>query len=171
MSTALLRFSKLTRKCLPQSRRFQRAALSATRCSSHCRTTINVRAFERKFFKRRRPPQLGVADLVLAMAEPTRPVSIRLAAREIERLQARAHLVSGSVAGVARELIVSGLADGDGKALAERLMQVERRLVALEGHAREVAARTTGVEDAIRTLSNKFDALLNALSSNEGAAQ
>ena len=46
--------------------------------------------------------------------------------------------MSGTVTGVARDLILTGLACGDNKALAERLMHVERRLVALEGLARDV---------------------------------
>ncbi len=102
------------------------------------------------------------------MSDPTRPVSIRLAVREIERLQARAHLVSGNVAGVARELIVSGLAGGDNKALAERLMHIERRLVALERFARDASQRDMCIENAMRDLGAKFDALLSALSANEG---
>ena len=73
------------------------------------------------------------------MAEATRPVSLRLAPRDIEQLKARAHTVSGTLTGVARELILTGLAGGDNKALAERLTQIERRLAALESLAREVS--------------------------------
>ena len=73
------------------------------------------------------------------MAEVARPVSLRLAPRHIEALRARAHTVSGTLTGVARELILTGLAGGDNKALGERLMQIERRLAALEGLAREVS--------------------------------
>jgi hypothetical protein len=91
------------------------------------------------------------------MPEATRPVSVRLAIRDVERLQVRAHVVSGTVAGIARELIVTGLAGGHNKALADRLLLIERRLVALEALARE--QRT------------KFDALLNALTSGDGAAR
>jgi hypothetical protein len=101
------------------------------------------------------------------MAEPTRPVSVRLATREVERLQARAHVVSGSLAEVARELIVSGLAGGGGKALADRLMQIERRLAGLEFVARDAAAQAERIESAKRDLRTKFDALLAALSSND----
>ena len=46
--------------------------------------------------------------------------------------------MSGTLTGVARELILTGLAGGDNKALGERLMQIERRLAALEGLARDV---------------------------------
>ncbi len=104
------------------------------------------------------------------MPEATRPVSVRLAAREVERLQARAHVVSGTVAGIARELIVTGLAGGDNKALADRLLLIERRLVVLEGLAREAGERAERTEALARELRTKFDALLNALTSGEGAA-
>lgn len=106
-----------------------------------------------------------------AMTEVTRPVSVRLATREVERLQSRAHVVSGTVAGIARELIVAGLAGGDNKALADRLMLIERRLVVLEGLARTTAERAERVEALARELRTKFDALLNALTSGEGAAR
>jgi len=103
------------------------------------------------------------------MPEATRPVSVRLALREVERLQARAHLVSGSVAGIARELIITGLAGGDNKALADRLMLIERRLIALEASARQIGEQSARMEPAIADLRAKFDALLTALSSGGGA--
>jgi hypothetical protein len=105
------------------------------------------------------------------MPEATRPVSVRLAIHEVERLQVRAHVVSGTVAGIARELIVTGLAGGDNKALADRLMLIERRLVVLEGFARNAGGRSERIESLARDLSTKFDALLNALSSGDGAAR
>ena len=105
------------------------------------------------------------------MPEATRPVSVRLAIREVERLQSRAHVVSGTVAGIARELIVTGLAGGDNKALADRLLLIERRLVVLEGLARTAAESSERTEALARELRTKFDALLNALTSGEGAAQ
>ncbi len=104
------------------------------------------------------------------MAKSTRPVSVRLGPREVERLQARADVVSGSLAGVARELIVSGLAGGDSKALADRLMQIERRLAALESVVRDAAAQAERIEVVTRDLRTKFDALLSALSSHDGGA-
>jgi hypothetical protein len=104
-----------------------------------------------------------------AMSERTRPISLRLAPCHIERLKARAFTVSGTLTGVARELILSGLAGGDNKALAERLMQIERRLAALEGLAREVSDKAQHIEAVARDLRAKFDALLRALSSVEGA--
>ena len=105
-----------------------------------------------------------------AASQATRPFSLRLAACDIEQLQARAHVVSGTVTGIARELIVTALAGGDGRAVAERLMQIERRLAALEGAAREVAVTADRIEAAVTELRVKFDALLTALSAGEGAS-
>ena len=103
------------------------------------------------------------------MPEVARPISLRLAPRHIEALKARAHTVSGTLTGVARELILTGLAGGDNKALTERLMQIERRLAALECLAREVSETARHIEAATGELRAKFDALLNALSSGQGA--
>lgn len=105
------------------------------------------------------------------MPEATRPVSVRLATRDVERLQARAHVVSGTVAGIARELIVTGLAGGDNKALADRLLLIERRLVTLEALVRTDGERAERIEVLARELRTKFDALLNALTSGDGAAR
>jgi hypothetical protein len=102
------------------------------------------------------------------MPEATQPISLRLAHRDIEQLKARAHTVSGTPAGVARHLILTGLAGGDGKTVAERLMHLERRLAALEGLARELSDGTRDVAAVTRDLRRKFDALLSALSSSEG---
>ena len=103
------------------------------------------------------------------MPEATRPVSVRLAVREVERLQVRAHVVSGTVAGIVRELIVTRLAGGDNKALADRLLLIERRLVALEGLVRTVDERAERIEALTREQRTKFDALINALTSGDGA--
>ena len=105
-----------------------------------------------------------------AASEATRPFTLRLAARDIEQLQARAHVVSGTVTAIARELIVSALAGGDSRAMAERLMQIERRLAALDGSAREIAATVDRTEGVVAELCVKFDALLTALSAGEGAS-
>ena len=99
------------------------------------------------------------------MTKVSYPVSLRLAARDFEQLKARAHSVSGTLTGIARELIVTGLAGGDNKALAERMMIIERRLVALESLARDVNDKSERIEAIARDLRVKFDALLNALSS------
>ena len=106
-----------------------------------------------------------------ATSEATRPFTLRLAARDIEQLQARAHVVSGTVTAVARELIVTALAGGDNRAMADRLLLIERRLVVLEGLAREAGERAERIEALAREQRTKFDALLNALTSGEGAAR
>ena len=103
-------------------------------------------------------------------SEATRPFSLRLAPRDIEQLQARAHVVSGTVTGIARELIVTALAGGDGRAVAERLMQIERRLAALESSAREIGVTADRIETAVTELRVKFDALLTALSAGEAVS-
>ncbi|SRR5581483_3003621 len=104
------------------------------------------------------------------MPEATQPISLRLAPCHIEQLKARAHTVSGTLTGVARELIMTGLAGGDNKALAERLMQIERRLAGLEGLARDLGEKAQRIEATADDLHGKFDALLSALSAAEEAA-
>ena len=101
---------------------------------------------------------------------PTRPFSLRLTPRDIAQLQARAFAVSGTATGIARNLIVTGLSGGDGAAVADRLMQIERRQVALEGNARDIATTADRIEAVVAELRTKFEALLNALSSSEGAS-
>ena len=101
----------------------------------------------------------------------SRPISLRLAAADIERLQARAHTFSGTITGVARDLILTGLAGRDNKSLADRLMVIERRLVGLEGSTRDICGQAERIEIATRDLRSKFDALLTALSSDDGGAR
>ena len=100
----------------------------------------------------------------------TQPISLRLAPADIERLQARAHVLSGTITGIARDLILTGLAGGDNKALADRLMAVERRLAGLEGLIGDVGRQTERIDATARELRAKFDALLTALSSSDGAS-
>jgi signal transduction protein with GAF and PtsI domain len=102
------------------------------------------------------------------MADGTRVVSVRLGPREVELLHARARTVSGSLAGIARELILVGLAGGDGTAISERLLAVERHLAVLVSEVRDNAAAIARTEAAIGDLRSKFDALLTALSSGDG---
>jgi hypothetical protein len=108
---------------------------------------------------------LGNSVEAIVMTEKTKPVSMRLAQSEIEQLYARAHTLSASVNGVARDLIRTGLAGGDSKAMADRLMRVERRLVALEQQGQETNARIESIDKAARDLLAMFEALLKALSS------
>jgi hypothetical protein len=97
------------------------------------------------------------------MTDKTKPVSIRLAKGEIDQLQARAYSLSGNVTGVARDLIRTGLAGGDNKALADRLMLIERRIIALEQLSQETHALIQSVDQAARDLLAMFEALLKAL--------
>jgi hypothetical protein len=97
------------------------------------------------------------------MTYKTKPVSIRLAKGEIDQLRARAYSLSASVAGIARDLIRTGLAGGDNKALADRLMLIERRIVAIEQQSQETHARIQSIDHAARDLLAMFEALLKAL--------
>ena len=97
------------------------------------------------------------------VADRTKPVSIRLTATEIEPLQARACAVSGTVTGMARDLTRCRLAGGDNKSLADRLMMIERRIVAMEQQGRDTNARTQSIDRAARDLLAMFDTLLKAL--------
>src|SRR5690242_7464123 len=97
------------------------------------------------------------------MTGKTRPISIRLARSEIEQIHARAHRLSANISGVARDLICTGLAGGDNKTLADRLMRIERRIVALEQQGQETHARVQSIDKAARDLLAMFEALLKAL--------
>lgn len=98
------------------------------------------------------------------MTGKSKPVSLRLTYVEYEQLQARAYELGARPTGVARDLIRAGLIGGDNKALAERLMQVERRLAVLEQQGHDTNTKAQGAERAARDLLAKFDALLAALS-------
>jgi hypothetical protein len=97
------------------------------------------------------------------MTDKTKPVSIRLTKSEIDQLQARAYMLAASITGVARDLIRTGLAGGDSKALADRLMLIERRIVALEQQGQETRALIQSIDRAARDLLAMFEALLKAL--------
>src|SRR5229473_2683813 len=97
------------------------------------------------------------------MIDKTKPVSIRLAKNEIDQLQARAYSLSASVTGVARDLIRTGLAGGDNKALADRLMLIERRIVALEQQGLETHTRLQSIDRTAHDLLAMFETLLKAL--------
>jgi hypothetical protein len=98
-----------------------------------------------------------------ATATKTKPVSLRLTLAEFEQLQARAYPLSASPTGIARDLIRTGLAGGDNKALADRLMMIERRIAAIEQQNRDMSARTQAIDESTRSLLAMFDALLRAL--------
>ncbi|MEH6808148.1 MAG: hypothetical protein V7651_04805 [Hyphomonas oceanitis] len=97
------------------------------------------------------------------MSEPTRPLSIRLAASDIDQLTARARRISGTPTGVARELIRSGLTDGDPFTQADRLLKIERRLAVLSQDLRGVMTATDGHSHSLGQIEAMFDALLKAL--------
>ncbi len=96
------------------------------------------------------------------MAEKTKPVSIRLGPAKIEQLQARAYTLAASVTGIVRDLIRTGLVGGDNKALADRLMLIERRIVASEQQGREIHPKALSIDQAARDLLAMIDALLKA---------
>lgn len=102
------------------------------------------------------------------MTDRTKPVSIRLTHAEIEQLQARAHTLSASVTGIARDLVRTGIAGGDNKALAERLMRIERQIAVLEQQSRDTQAAAQATDQAARDLLAMFDALLKALTGENG---
>jgi len=97
------------------------------------------------------------------MKSKTRPISIRLATSEIEQLHSRAHTLSANISGVARDLIRTGLAGGDNRALADRLMRIERGLAALEQQGQDTHAGVQSIDKAARDLLAMFEALLRAL--------
>ena len=97
------------------------------------------------------------------MSEGTRTVTVALTTAELEQLEARAYTLSASIPGVARDLIRTGLAGGDNKTLADRLMLIERRIVALEQLMHDTHARVLSSNEALSDLLAMFDDLLKAL--------
>jgi len=98
------------------------------------------------------------------MTGKTRPLSIRLTESDIEQLTVRARRMSGTPTGVARELILSGLTDGDPYTQAERLLKIERRLVVL---SQDLSAASTTVDKqtgSLGRIESMFEQLLLALS-------
>lgn len=94
------------------------------------------------------------------MPEPTRPLSLRLPTNAHEALKARAYTVSGTPAGVARDLILKGLSGSDFEGIAERLRTMDRRLAAHESKA----------DEALQSMSRlfaMFEALLAALTESQ----
>ena len=96
--------------------------------------------------------------------ELTRPLSIRLAVSDIEHLAERAKRISGTPTGVARELILSGLSDGDPYEQSARLLKIERKLAALTQDLQSVATSSTGNNKSLSRVEAMFDELLRALS-------
>jgi len=70
---------------------------------------------------------------------------------------------------VARDLILTGLDGGDQRALAHRLMLIERRLAALEQLSEDSRTQTQAIDQAGQELLAMFDALLKALTSERAS--
>lgn len=97
------------------------------------------------------------------MTNVTRPLSIRLKTKDIDQLSERAKRISGTPTGVARELILSGLSDGDPFTQAARLLKIERKLAAL---GQDIQAITQTADRQVETLTDieaMFHQLLRAL--------
>lgn len=106
------------------------------------------------------------------MTDQTRPLSIRLAVQDIEHLTERAQRISGTPTGVARELIRSGLTDGDPFTQAERLLKIERKLAVLGQDIQGIAKTSSKNTGSLARVESMFDKLLLALSGqvcSEGA--
>jgi len=104
-------------------------------------------------------------------ANKTKPVSLRLTLAEFEQLQARAYPLAASPTGIARDLIRTGLAGGDNKALADRMMMIERRLAAIDQQNRDLAAKADAIDQNARSLLAMFEALLKALTGEAAGGQ
>ena len=102
--------------------------------------------------------------------EKTRVVSLRLPASEIEALRERAARVRGTHTALAREMIRAGLATGDGPAVAERLMRLDRKLAAVDQNTQAIFARIEAQAETLAHLAAMLDALIAALSGGDGSA-
>jgi hypothetical protein len=90
----------------------------------------------------------------------TRPICVRLDLTAHEQLKARAYQIQGTPAGVARQLILSGLAGAQPEALARRLMAIDRKMAANEALLKDTAAASS-------RLHSMFEALLDALAHSQ----
>lgn len=97
------------------------------------------------------------------MREKTRPLTIRLPERDVEQLRVRAERVSGAPTAIARELILTGLMDGNSQAIAERLMQIERRLAAIDQQMQAIEINTDTNKETLERLRAMFSRLLSEL--------
>ena len=98
------------------------------------------------------------------MTEATRPLSIRLTTKDINHLTERAKRISGTPTGVARELILSGLSDGDPYEQSARLLKIERKLAALTQDLQSIATSSNENNNSLSRVEAMFDELLRALS-------
>ncbi|WP_375208269.1 hypothetical protein [Hyphococcus sp.] len=93
----------------------------------------------------------------------TRPLTIRLPARAIERLYERANSVKGRPTAVARELILAGLIEGAPREQAERMLTIERRLAAIDQQVQAVSRKAEDQSASVEKLLAMFEALLQVL--------
>lgn len=93
----------------------------------------------------------------------TRPLTIRLPARAVERLHEHANIVKGRPTAIARELILAGLVSGHSREQAERMLTIERRLAAIDQQAQAVSRKTEELSASVERLLAMFEALLQVL--------
>lgn len=94
----------------------------------------------------------------------TRPLSIRLLESDIEELCERARRISGTPTGVARELIRSGLSDGDPFEQANRLLNIERKLAIVTQDIQSSNSSHSELQATVMRIEKMFEQLLLALS-------
>lgn len=97
------------------------------------------------------------------MADPTRPISVRLPAADHAALSDQAARLSGTPSALARELIRSGLAGNDPAAQADRLLKIERRLAAISQDIGKVNQSTEQQARSLDHVDVMFRQLLRAL--------
>ena len=97
----------------------------------------------------------------------TRPLTIRLPARAIERLHEHANTVKGRPTAIARELILAGLINGPPKEQAERMLMIERRLAAIDQEMQSISRKTEEQLASVERLLAMFEALLQVLTGEQ----
>ncbi len=93
----------------------------------------------------------------------TRPLTIRLPARAVERLHDHANIVKGRPTAIARELILAGLVNGHSREQAERMLMIERKLAAIGQEVQAVSRKTEEQTASLERLLAMFEALLQVL--------
>ena len=100
----------------------------------------------------------------LIVSSATRPLSIRLLQTDIEDLSERARRISGTPTGGARDVIRSGLSDGDPFEQANRLLKIERKLAIAIQAIESSRASQSELEVTLASIEKMFEQLLLALS-------
>ncbi|WP_428408433.1 hypothetical protein [Hyphococcus sp.] len=93
----------------------------------------------------------------------TRPLTIRLPARAVERLHEHANIVKGRPTAIARELILAGLINGHPREQAERTLSIERRLAAISQEMQSISQKSDEQSASLERLLAMFEALLQVL--------